>query len=108
MKKHRKSPAKLTVQTLGKTMVRQNFLSMVDKVAEEHILLEITDRNVPVAVMVSYQQWIALLSKEQAESKSPDDLRGSIKIQGNLADSSSAISKLFIDSAKKSAYELTK
>ena len=101
-----------TQQSVGKTQARKNFFPLVDSLNTTASAVEITDHDKPVAVLLSYQHYIALASKlcmlanTPANPKSPN-LIGSIKLKtDNLQAASERIAKQFKQSLKDSAGSL--
>ncbi len=102
----------LTQQSVGKTRARKEFFPLVDSLNTSGSVVEITDHDRPVAVLLSYQHYIALASKlcmhakVEDASKSPS-LIGSVKIKTkNLEAASKRIARQFKQSIKDSAGEL--
>jgi prevent-host-death family protein len=54
----------LTPQTVGKMQARKEFFSLVDSLCSANSAVEITDHGEPVAVLLSYQNYVALTARE--------------------------------------------
>lgn len=99
-------------QTMGKTQARQEFFPLVDALTESCLAVEITDHNKPVAVILSYQKYVALAAKvcmlsNELKKPSNPDLVGSIQVNGkNLEAASQRIAKKFKSSMKETAGKL--
>jgi len=82
----------VTSTSVGKTQARQNLLPLVDNLNKTHTILEITDHEQPVAVLLSYNNWLTLISKlvflTENKPDIPVDLMGSVTIVGNLEEGS--------------------
>lgn len=102
----------VTQQSIGKTNARKNFFPIVDSLNSSASAVEITDHDRPVAVLLSYEHYIALASKlcmlaKEAENTYSQNLVGSIKIKSSdLEAASERISKRVKDSIKNSAKSL--
>jgi prevent-host-death family protein len=101
-----------TRESIGKTQARKEFFQLVAGLGKTSSAVEITDHNKPVAVLLSYQNYVALvsklcmLSKVQA-LKAPPNLIGSIKINtDNLEAASAEIAAKFKQSVQNSAENL--
>jgi len=101
-----------TQQSVGKTQARKNFFPLVDSLTTAASAVEITDHDKPVAVLLSYQHYMALasklcmLAKTPASPKSPN-LIGSIKLKtDNLEAASEKIAEQFKRSLKDTASSL--
>ncbi len=55
---------------LGKSEARQQFLPLVNSVAEEGSRFEITDHGVTVAIVLGYEEYQRLLAQSQSMAKS--------------------------------------
>jgi prevent-host-death family protein len=101
-----------TQQSVGKTQARKNFFPLVDSLTTAASAVEITDHDKPVAVLLSYQHYIALTSKLCMLAKAPvhpaaPNLIGSIKLNtDNLDAASEKIAKQFKRSRKNTAKSL--
>ncbi|MCA9803132.1 MAG: type II toxin-antitoxin system Phd/YefM family antitoxin [Cyanobacteria bacterium HKST-UBA02] len=97
-----------TQQSVGKTQARKDFFPLVDSLNTSASAVEITDRDKPVAVLLSYQHYIALTSKLCMLAKSmahqkPPNLIGSIKLKTeNLEVASEKIAERFQQSIEES------
>src|ERR1700722_11067846 len=96
----------VTQQSVGKTQARKEFFPLVDSLTSSAFAVEITDHDKPVAVLLSYHHYMALVSKlcmhanTAAQPKLPS-LIGSIKIKSdNLEAASEKIARQFKQSRK--------
>ena len=100
----------LGTETLGKTQARQMFLPLVDELSKNPRVVEITDRDEPVAVLLSHKHFTALLSlvgkSAMKEGKLKSSLVGSVTILGSLEQGSKKIAEDFQQSIKRSAETL--
>lgn len=102
----------LSQQSIGKTNARKNFFPLVDSLNSSASAVEITDHDKPVAVLLSYEHYVALASKLcmlAKETKSPytPNLVGSVKIKtANLDAASERAAKQFNKSLKNTARNL--
>ena len=102
----------LTQQSIGKTQARKEFFPLVDSLCGSASAVEITDHDKPVAVLLSYQHYMALASKLCMHSKATPhaklpNLRGSIRIKtDNLEAASEKIAAQFKQSLKSTASNL--
>lgn len=101
----------LKYSTIGKTQARQNFLPLVEELHKTRSAVEITDHEKPVAILLSYNHWVALMSKlamlvKQERLVKPPNLVGSIAIVGDLDAASKKVAGKFSKSIKDSAEEL--
>lgn len=101
-----------TQRSVGKTQARKEFFPLVDSLTTSASAVEITDHDKPVAVLLSYQHYIALtsklcmLAKTPAYPKSPG-LIGSIRVKTkNLEAASKQIAEQFERSLKDTASSL--
>jgi len=100
----------LTPRTVGKTQARKEFFSLVDSLCSANSAVEITDHDEPVAVLLSYQNYVALTAKACAHTgivkpQSPN-LIGSVLINSDLDAASEKIRGMFKVSLDESAGEL--
>jgi len=101
-----------TQQSVGKTQARKNFFPLVDSLTTSASAVEITDHDKPVAVLLSYEHYMALSSKLCMLAKTPAhpksrNLIGSIKLKtDNLEAASEKIAKKFKRSLKDTASSL--
>lgn len=102
----------LTVKSVGKTHALQNFLPLVDGLNQTCSAIEITDHEMPVAMLLSYNHWIALVRKLTMHSSkgalpvARPDLMGSVKILGDLEQGRAEVAALFASSIEQSAEKL--
>ena len=98
-----------TQQSVGKTEARKNFFPLVDSLTTSASAVEITDHDKPVAVLLSYQHYIALASKLCMLAKTPaypkpPNLVGSLRLRtDNLEAASDKIAEQFNQSLKNTA-----
>lgn len=102
-----------TQMSIGKTQARKEFFPLVDSLSTSASAVEITDHDKPVAVLLSYQHYLALASKLCALAKQSNNvtatqsLIGSIKLKtGSLETSSKKIAKQFHRSLNNTASNL--
>lgn len=100
----------LAAQTVGKTQARKEFFPLVDSLAAGNLAVEITDHDEPVAVLLSYQNYVALSAKAclhagHVKPKTPN-LVGSIVINRDLGSASAEFGKLFETTVDESAGNL--
>ncbi len=99
-------------ESIGKTQARQNFLPLVDKLSRSVSAVRITEHDKPVAMLLSYNHWLALVSKIAMLSKKDlltgkrPNLIGSIELIGDLEAGSQFAAEVFTLSIKKSAEKL--
>ncbi len=112
MKKQAEDIIGFTQEYIGKTQARKEFFPLVDGLGETSSAVEITDHDKPVAVLLSYQNYVSLvaklcmLSKVQA-IKAPPNLIGSIQIKTDDLEAASAdIAAKFKQSFRDSADNL--
>ncbi len=84
----------LTAQTVGKTQARKDFFPLVDSLCSANSAIEITDHGEPVAVLISYQNYVALTAKASVhlghvKPKVPN-LLGSVEIINTDLEAASA------------------
>ncbi len=100
----------LTAQTVGKTQARKEFFSLVDSLCSANSAVEITDHDEPVAVLLSYQNYVALTAKARAHAghvkPMVPNLMGSVVINSDLDAASAKIAGFFNASVDKSAGNL--
>jgi len=100
----------IRTESCGKTQARQDFLPLVDRLEQSSIIVEITDRDKPVAVLLSYSHWLALASKLSMLSKREGvklpNLVGSLRINSDLQVASDKIAQKFQKSIKQTRHEL--
>lgn len=101
----------LNPELIGKTQARQKFLPLVDALSQRASAIEITDHDKPVAVLLSYNHWLALASKlrmlsNKEFSVGPPNLVGSVQIMVDLEAASSKLPAKFKKSIRESAKKL--
>jgi PHD/YefM family antitoxin component YafN of YafNO toxin-antitoxin module len=101
-----------TQQSVGKTQARRDFFPLADSLATSASAVEITDHDKPVAVLLSYQHYMALagelclLAITPAHPKSANLIR-SIKLKtDNLEAASQKIAEQFKRSLNDTASSL--
>lgn len=97
-------------QTIGKTQARKEFFPLVDSLNSANSAVEITDHDEPVAVLMSYQNFVALTAKASGHMvttgpKKPN-LMGSIVINSDLETASAKIAGKFKTAINESANNL--
>jgi hypothetical protein len=100
----------LAPQSMGKTQARKEFFPLVDSLSEASAVITITDHDQPVAVILSYQDYVVIAAKACnaigiPKSAAPN-LIGSVEIVSDLDEASEKISQLFEVSFKESAGNL--
>jgi hypothetical protein len=101
----------LKQETIGKTQARQAFLPLIDELDEKAKAVRITDHEEPVAMLIGYNHWSAIVSKltgfmKPTSDKGRIELMGSVKIIGNLEAGSRSIGKKFEKAINKSSKKL--
>jgi prevent-host-death family protein len=100
----------LTPKTVGKTQARKEFFPLVDSLCSANSAVAITDHGEPVAVLLSYQNYVALTAKACAHAGSvkpqPPNLIGSVIINSDLDAASKKIAGMFKVSLDGSAGKL--
>ena len=100
----------MTLQTIGKTQARKEFFPLVDGLRSANSAVEITDHDEPVAVLLSYQNYVALTAKACAHAgvvkPQPPNLIGSVVINSDLDSASEKIAGKFKVSLDESAGKL--
>jgi prevent-host-death family protein len=99
----------LSPKSVGKTQARKDFFPLVDSLINANSAVEITDHGEPVAVILSYQNYVALTAKAcpNAGVKAPTpNLIGSLTINSDLEVASKEIAGMFEASLEKSAGNL--
>jgi hypothetical protein len=96
--------------SMGKTELRQALLPMVSELQVDSKVIEITDRDRPVAVLLSYQHYQALLALAKKAMTRPVEqhvfLMGSVEILGDLETASREIAAEWEQAIERSAAEL--
>ncbi|MDQ5934689.1 MAG: Antitoxin [Cyanobacteriota bacterium erpe_2018_sw_21hr_WHONDRS-SW48-000092_B_bin.40] len=101
-----------TQQSIGKTQARKEFFPLVDALSTSSSVVEITDHDKPVAVLLSYQNYVALVAKlnmlTKASAQQPaTNLMGSIRIKtNNLEAASQRVAARFSKSLDETAGKL--
>jgi hypothetical protein len=101
----------LKQETIGKTQVRQSFLPLIDELDQTAKAVKITDHEEPVAILIGYEHWSAVISKlsgfiKPISPKPKIELMGSVKIIGDLQAGSKKIAKEFRKAINKSGKKL--
>jgi PHD/YefM family antitoxin component YafN of YafNO toxin-antitoxin module len=100
---------KLMPQTVSKTQARRNFFSLVDSLSSANAAVQITDHGEPVAVLLNYQNYVALTAEvypNAAHVKPQPNLIGSIVINSDLVTASKKLAGRFKVSLDESTSEL--
>jgi PHD/YefM family antitoxin component YafN of YafNO toxin-antitoxin module len=102
----------ITAQSIGKTEARQRFLPLVDALCQSATAVEITEHDKPVAMLLSYSHWIALVTKlemlssrERISIKQPN-LIGSVQVLGDLEAGSAVAAETLTKALKDRAERL--
>ena len=100
----------LTPQTIGKTQARKEFFPLVDGLHSANAAVAITDHDKPVAVLMSYQNYVTLTAKacsnlSQGKTTKPS-LLWSIMINADLETASAKTAAQFKLAIDKSAEDL--
>ncbi len=93
------------IEKVGKTKARARFLPLVKSVGKG-TTIAITERNKPVAVMMSWSEYLQLTSKSRGKQTKKNTLVGSLRIVGDLESGDREIAKLFAESLKTSGKRL--
>jgi antitoxin (DNA-binding transcriptional repressor) of toxin-antitoxin stability system len=101
----------LKKETMGKTKVRKEFLPLVAELPHGSKTVEITDRDKPVAVLISYTHWSAIISKltllmNPTVTIPTIDLIGSVLFIGNPDTAHKKSTNRFKKAIKKSGRKL--
>lgn len=100
----------LNKQSISKTKAREQFLPLVNELTRFTKAVQITDHDQPVAVLVSYNHWSALISKlsmlSKPQSQPRSNLMGSVKIIGDLEQGSKEAADQFENAVRKSILDL--
>lgn len=91
---------------LGKAEARTKFAPLVESLAANGGTVEITDYGTVAAVMLGYKDYMLLLAQARAPLKPKIQLRGSAKLVGDLEAATKDVSRLIIQSVKKTAAQL--
>lgn len=97
---------------LGKAQARAQFAPLVEALATNGGVIEITDYGKVSAVMLGYNDYMLLLAKANEsfkqfkQFKQSRALAGSMTIVGDLEEATKEISAAFATSIKKTAIEL--
>lgn len=100
----------LKSRRIGKTEARQQLLPLINQLANEPMVFEITEHDKPVAMLVSHGRWAAMISKLKSLTKNTEpkeiDLRGSVEILGDLDAGSKEAGEALLRSLKRRAKNL--
>jgi PHD/YefM family antitoxin component YafN of YafNO toxin-antitoxin module len=101
----------LGTEIMGKTRARQQFLPLVEDLKKHPRTIEITDRADPVAVLLTYEHYVSLISQlskliQKTATKDKVDLMGSVVIVGDLDAASKEIAEEFANAMNRSAANL--
>lgn len=96
----------LGTEIIGKTEARQRFLPLVSDLKTHPRTVEITEQDNPVAVLLPYNHYVALISQLSKLSGRVPNLTGSVVIVGDLDAASKSIGDELEDAIKRSAANL--
>lgn len=89
----------LKTESIGKTEARQNFLPLVADLQKRPRTIEITDRQAPIAMLITYDHYATLISQLAKLSKKVPkkkiDLMGSVTYIGDLDKAGKEIAEEF-------------
>lgn len=91
---------------LGKAQAREQFSPLVESLATNGGVVEITDYGRASAVLISYRDYISLVNQANTSIKPSRQLRGSGVLLSDLEETSKEISKIVADSLKKTIAKL--
>lgn len=95
---------------IGKTEARQQLLPLINQLANEPMVFEITEHDKPVAMLVSHGRWTAMVSKLKSLLKDTGpknvDLMGSVEIIGDLEAGSKKAGEDLLRSIRRRAKNL--
>ncbi len=91
---------------MGKSEAREKFLPLVDSLSQKKTAIEITDRGHPVAVLIDYASYLALLTKSGIKKKPSFELVGSLVEIGDIEEGSREIAAELNAAIERSASEL--
>ena len=94
------------LQRLGKAKVRENFSPLVELLANNGGVIEITDYGKTAAVLLGYEDYLYLTAHAAAPSKTERKLRGSGTLIGDLEGASEEISREIQDSIARTIAQL--
>jgi PHD/YefM family antitoxin component YafN of YafNO toxin-antitoxin module len=98
-------------EIMGNTQARQGFLPLVEDLKKHPRTIEITDRANPVAVLLTYDHYVSLISQlskliQKTATKEKVDLMGSVVIVEDLDAASKEIAEEFVEAVDRSAANL--
>lgn len=99
------SPRK-SLKRIGKAQAREQFSPLIEMLSTVGGVVEVTDYGKVVAVMLSYRDYLWLLSHVNEPFKPRQQLAGSAVLVGDLEAASNRITDSVLDSLAKSAREL--
>ncbi len=102
----KKNPKKSIVQRLGKAQAREQFSPLVESLAVNGGIVEITDYGIAAAVLLGYRDYISLVTQANVPLSPSRQLKGSGVLLGDLEEASKEISKMIAGSIKKTVSEI--
>jgi hypothetical protein len=100
----------LGTESIGKTHARQKFLPIVSDLKMHPRTVEITEQDIPVAVLLSYNHYVTLISQlsklTKKAPKTKPNLMGTVIVVGDLEAASKRIGEKFKQAVKQSAAKL--
>ncbi len=97
---------KNNLRKLGKAQAREQFAPIVERLSTAGGIVEITDYGKVAAVMMSYKDYLRLISQANESFKAKRELAGTATLQGDLDAASNEITAAIFESLAKSAREL--
>lgn len=94
------------LRRMGKAQAREEFSPLVESLATEGGVIEITDYGKVAAVMLGYKDYMFLVAKANAEFKPKMRLRGSAILIGDLEEATKEISETVMKSIEKTIAEI--
>jgi len=95
-----------STQRLGKAHAREKFSPLIDSLATNGGVVEITNYGKTTAVLMGYKEYLSLVAKAASLPKPTRQLRGSGKLIGNLEDATNKISKAVAKSIEQTIAKL--
>lgn len=97
---------KSNLRKLGKAQAREQFAPIVERLSTVGGIVEITDYGKVAAVMMSYKDYLRLISQANEPFKAKRELAGTAILQGDLDAASNEITAAVFESLARSAREL--
>lgn len=97
---------KSIAQKLGKAQAREQFSPLVESLAANGGVVEITDYGKAAAVLLGYGDYLSLVTQASISLKPSRALKGSGVLLGNLEETDKEITKMITGSIKKTIAEL--